>query len=162
MLLEVILCVLTTALSSELVGYFFHRAAHRPWSGALYRSHMQHHLETYPPSRLQTEKYIPSATSFLWWYIIPALPWAVAQFFFLPLYLWVASLITTGIIAYLNLYFHDAFHVTKHWMSEFRFFKGLKVMHDLHHRNMRKNFGIWCLIWDRVFKTLKRPAFSRS
>lgn len=54
-----------------------------------------------------------------------------------------------------NDFAHDAFHVRRHTLLKYRWFKRLCALHYLHHRDMRANYGIVTFFWDRVFGTLR-------
>lgn len=51
---------------------------------------------------------------------------------------------------------HDSFHVKKHFLSRvIPTYEIMRRYHFIHHVNMKKNFGIYSFVWDRIFQTFK-------
>lgn len=148
-----------TFLVGSLVGYAIHWLLHQRWSGVLYRSHMNHHLKQYPPKRLLSDVYRSSGADSGWLVFTPF----VAGYVFLTVWVlswfgvpwWVhAILITeTAVVGYLHGYVHDGLHVRGHLLEKVPGFEKLRALHAAHHRNMRKNLGIFWFGWDRVLGT---------
>lgn len=155
--------LLVLALSvvvGSLVGYFVHRAIHHKWTGPLYRGHMEHHLELYPPGRMTTDSYEVAK----WYNSGPVLftPAAVLLIGLIGLAFWLLGVhlqhfveFSVGLVAFgfLNDYVHDSMHLRRHWLQRFRFYRNLRRLHFKHHVDMTKNFGIVAMQWDDVFKT---------
>lgn len=147
-------------LGSELIGYLYHRLAHEPGT-ALYHAHMRHHLEAYPHTDfMSVERYRDTGTSsFTIWFIPVFLLFVSVQFLLLPMPLFWFALATTCFSAAMNIYVHDAVHVSSMSMDS-GWFKWARLRHFVHHRNMKRNFGIWMFLFDRLFRTLKEPELS--
>ena len=157
MFLAVLFTILVTYVVAELIGYLFHRAAHIPGT-KLYKSHMMHHLDAYPPSRFASEKYISiGGNSFVYWFIPLFLLFLGAQFLILSPIMFGVSAATTGLVAFVNFYVHDTYHLSGNPFAGTKFFKRLTDYHHVHHRNMKKNFGIYSFFIDRLFGTFRSP-----
>jgi len=144
----------------SFVGYWIHRALHKPWAGPFYRGHMEHHLELYPASRLTSETYELKR-----WYhsgsvlftpgAILLLTVNAVVMWLLGVSLWHFTVFGVGLVGFglLNDWVHDAFHLREHKLQKLSYFRKLRRKHFQHHFNMEKNFGIVSLHWDSVFKT---------
>lgn len=156
MIVQLVTTVAASFVASELIGYLFHRLAHVPGT-SLYKSHMVHHLETYPHERFLSDKYIHAGRhSFVIWFVPVFLLTLAVQWFMLPFYLFVPAMATTSLVAWFNSRTHDAFHVRR--AREGETFSWMRRSHEVHHRNMRWNFGIYWFFWDRVFGTFRKPS----
>lgn len=149
-----------SVLVGSIVGYFVHRAMHRKWMGPLYRGHMEHHLELYPKGRLTSDKYTIAK-----WYNSGPVLFTPAALLVIALgglacwalggSLWLFGVFSAGLVVFglVNDYVHDSFHLRRHWLHRYRFYKALRRQHFEHHNDMTKNFGIVLMQWDSVFKT---------
>ncbi len=155
-----IAALILSVVVASFVGYFVHRAIHKPWTGPLHRGHMEHHLEVYPKERLTSESYELKK----WYHSGPVLftPAAVVVILLGGSACWLAGIplmsfaaFSGGLVAFgfLNDYVHDSFHLRRHWLQRFRHYRRLRRWHFKHHVDMTKNFGIVDMMWDHVFKT---------
>lgn len=151
-------------LVSLIIATFFdhvvHWALHQRWAGIAHRAHMEHHLELYPPGNLSSDTYrvakwyhrgallftpptlaILGAAGGLVW--LTRAPW------------WVLAVFAGFVVSFalVNDWFHDSFHVRKHPLMRFRWYRKLRKLHYLHHNDMATNFGIVTLAWDVAFGT---------
>jgi len=151
---------LLSIVVGSLVGYFVHRALHKPWAGPLYKGHMEHHLEVYPKDRLTSETYELKK----WYHSGPVLftPAAIVLILLGGLTCWIVGVslvdfaaFAGGLVAFgfLNDYVHDSMHLRRHWLQRFRYYRKLRRLHFMHHVDMTRNFGIVAMQWDDVFKT---------
>lgn len=150
---------------AEVLGYIVHRLLHSHKIARLTNLHMIHHQEIYPPRHLRSESYIspPNGRVLgvgLEWLVpislvtVPAI-WCLGLLGFSVVYIGVfvlAALLWTSIFL---SYMHDAFHIRKIWLLRSTWFKRLRKLHDLHHLDMRKNFGICSFTMDRLLGTFK-------
>lgn len=162
MITAIVVAFVTYWLTS-LLGYAVHWAIHKRWSGPFNKSHMAHHVRLYPPGDLESPEYRSAgseASTFT--FIIAFLP-----VMSIPVLLWylnvisivhaIAAIIIMIIVGVVSDVIHASFHVTDHWLSRMiPCHARMKELHFVHHRNMRKNFGIYSFLWDRLFKTLKQ------
>ncbi len=160
--------ILLAVVLGSLSAYVIHWVMHRSWSGPLYRSHMEHHQVHYPPSDLySTGKYRSSGWSSGWLTFTPivALSWLGILAFMRLLHLGALGqgivLAVFAVLGWAHGYVHDAFHVSDHRLGRFAWFQRLRLLHEPHHFDMRKNLGILWFGWDRVFGTFTRPADPR-
>ncbi len=140
-------------------GYLVHWLAHRPETGALYRGHMVHHTELYPPGAFLSERYLspPASKSFVLAFLPFAVSLVLAAFLMLPRWLAVLVTIETAIIGWASNYLHDAFHVQGFWLERLQWFGRLRRLHVQHHDDMRTNLGIFLWLWDRLLGTFHDP-----
>jgi sterol desaturase/sphingolipid hydroxylase (fatty acid hydroxylase superfamily) len=155
-----LVALVLSVLVGSIVGYFVHRAIHHEWAGPLYRGHMEHHLEIYPKGRLTSDKYTIAK-----WYNSGPVLFTPAALLVITLgalvcwvlggSLWLFGTFSVGLVAFglVNDYVHDSFHLRRHWLHRFSFYKPLRRQHFEHHNDMTKNFGIVVMFWDSVFKT---------
>ncbi len=157
-----LLIVVIAVTLGSLAGYWIHRALHEPWTGPFYRGHREHHEELYPTTRLTSERYEVSK----WYNSGPVLftPGAILLLIVGALVTWILGISMRHFVAFgvslvgfglLNDYIHDSFHLRKHFLQKFSYYRKLRRLHFLHHFNVEKNYGIVSLHWDAVFKTKK-------
>jgi len=157
MLLNILLTIIGSFLISETIGYGVHRLAHWPKSGGLYRDHLYHHFQAYPPGQYMTEKYLGDLkTSFLPYFVPVFILLNLTALAFLPWQLFVFFLTTSSIVALVNTYLHDSFHVSGHWLKRFSWHLHLSSVHLIHHHNVKRNLGIYWFGLDRIFGTFKK------
>lgn len=161
--MDFLLTITITWIVTELIGYIFHRLTHWSRMGALYDSHMTHHLKIYPPSNFFSDSYLKAGKdSFTIRFIPLFLGVVILEFWFLPLHLSVVALLTTSLCAFLNSYIHDSYHIRNHFLSKFRYYRRLRALHYLHHVQMSKNYGIYWLGFDKMAGTYKKGYSSPS
>lgn len=161
-MLSVLLVGLVTYLLTSLLGYVVHWAIHKPWAGRAYRAHRAHHIVLYPPGKLISDTYLSAGhqstvytflLAFAPLLLIPIVLWAVGWF---TLAHAAVAVLAMGAVGLLNDLIHDSFHVRDHWLSKvIPGYQRMRQLHFVHHVNMRRNFGIYSFIWDRIFGTLK-------
>lgn len=159
--MTILVGVLFSFAMTTALGHFVHWAMHQPWGGALYRAHSDHH-QRYKKDSFTKSTY-ESSNSFigfiLVFFLVVAIAHALAA---LQIVTWGttwAFLIATGTFAALTEIMHTAVHTDEkrlpEWLISNKFFSRIKMMHIIHHANVRKNFGILVFIWDRVFGTYR-------
>lgn len=156
MVTAIIVTAILTFFYSEAVGFFIHRLAHWPGSGKLFDNHLEHHSVAYPPGKFLSEEYLGDILTSFVPYFIPAFVITNGLAFLLlswPLGLTV--FLTTTLVSFANNIFHDSFHVKEHWLAKFRWHKKLRSIHFVHHRNVKKNLGIYWYGIDRIFGSFK-------
>jgi sterol desaturase/sphingolipid hydroxylase (fatty acid hydroxylase superfamily) len=82
---------------------------------------------------------------------------ATVAYMILPWYLFVPSIITMSLISFVNVVLHDSFHIKNHWLKRYRWHRRLAETHFIHHRNIKKNLGIYFYLFDRMSGSFKRP-----
>lgn len=157
-----LLVLFASLVIASLFGHLIHWVIHQRWSGPFHRSHMEHHLELYPPGDLLSETYRASK-----WYhsgtflftpplvVILAVTGGLSWWAGVPL--WALVTFGTTLVGFglLNDFVHDNSHVRGHWLNRFAWFRKARDIHFVHHRNMRKNFGIFYFGWDKLFGTYR-------
>ncbi len=128
----------------------------------MYRRHMRHHLDLYPPGDLVSDSYRSAGGDSLAVTFAPFfIALIAAQVVLLPALLWVPMAGTTGLVALWESYVHDSFHLRRHWMSRWGWWRRARGLHMVHHRRMSRNFGISGSGWDRLFGTLDHQGPGR-
>lgn len=162
-MLSALLVGIVTYLLTSLLGYVVHWTIHQRWAGAAYKAHRAHHIDLYPPGRLISDTYLSAGKqSTVYTFLL-----AFAPLLLLPIVLCLAGVFTWGMalsavlamgaVGLLNDVIHDSFHVKGHWLG--RIIPGygrMRELHFVHHVNMKRNFGIYSFIWDRIFRTYRR------
>ncbi len=141
---------------TEAVGYLIHRLLHSRWSGALHRSHMNHHLTQYPPDDYLSETYRQAGTdNTAYRFVVAGVILAGLALWLTPLWLALPIMINMAAIGFVNSYVHDATHISNHWLESFPHFWYLRELHRVHHIEMGKNFGIVTFFTDRIARTFR-------
>ena len=168
--------ILGSLILAEFYGYWLHVLLHSYWIPTLSRSHMNHHILSYPSGKNQRSKdYIKETGNDilifgvgLEW-LLPAvvlLVFTVAAEWFIGLSLAQITLSVSTIIIYTIFLFsilHDTFHVKDHPILKIKWLKKWYLksrrLHDIHHHYidddglMNKNYGIAFFFFDRLFKS---------
>lgn len=161
-MLLILLTILITYAVVSLFGYFVHKALHQPWTGKFNTSHMAHHVKLYPSGDFLSEEYRDAGKDDTFWtFAIVSLPIIFTPIILfllgLSLHLTIISVIEMLLIGWLNNFIHSCMHIRDHWLSRLPiikfFFVRWRRLHELHHDDMQKNFGIFSFNWDRIFKT---------
>lgn len=158
-----LLILVGTFAVGTLVGWFVHWMMHRPWSKWLYKSHMTHHLKTYPPNDLLSEQYRSAGADNGVFVFVPIITFACVllcvALYFLGISLSTLILVC-GIIAVLGAghdLLHTQYHLKDSKLNRFKWFQRLRAVHFYHHRRMNRNLGIIFMGWDRVLRTFRNP-----
>lgn len=159
---QVLLTIPISFVVISLFGYWTHRFLHSSMSGALYRSHMTHHLRLYPPSDyMSIDEYRDpgndnTAHIFLMLGLpLLAVPVGLLLFHIIGWPVFITIAISTLIFGGLHNYLHDRFHIEKTWMRKYYWFQKLIWLHFIHHCEMGTNYGIYFFLFDRLFKTFR-------
>ena len=149
-------------VGTSLFGYFVHRALHEPWMGRFHVKHMTHHEVLYPADDFFSEEYRSAGKdSTFWTFALMGLPILIVP----PVAAWMGLVsLTTGFILMAEVILlgvahdviHDKLHIKDTLLKYFPTFQKWVKLHQVHHVDMTKNFGIFSFVWDRVFKTLKQ------
>jgi sterol desaturase/sphingolipid hydroxylase (fatty acid hydroxylase superfamily) len=144
-------------LLTTFLGFVIHWFFHQPFAGRFYKAHLNHHEKQYPPNDLVSDEYRNAGkdnTVFLFLIIAaPILITIVLMMIFsvIPFILGLLTLIEVSVIGYVYNAMHDAFHLRKSVWNRFPGFEKLRMLHFIHHQNMKVNFSIFWFFWDRVF-----------
>lgn len=142
---------------SEVAGYFWHRfVEHRGKLGDKVReAHIHHHYVAYPAEKIRRSGDYISSNSWSW-YVLAAfvsilvlgISYVVGQL------LGGIAVILCGALygKYVINTMHEAFHISRHPLDFFAWFRRLRLYHDIHHL-INGNYGIVFMTMDRVFGT---------
>ena len=150
-----------TFVFATLFGHVLHWMIHQPWTGRLYRAHRAHHFDLYPPSDYTSDKYRGAGTdSTVFTFALLGAPLvlfpaAAGLLGWVPVSWSIACVLTLLAVGFLNDYIHDSFHLNRHWLHGYDFYKRMDDLHYHHHVDTSKNFGIFLFVWDRVFGTFE-------
>lgn len=156
-MLNLLLTIVGSFLYAELLGHVVHRLAHVSYSGGLNRSHMNHHQMYRVEDFLDSSYRSAGADSFGRKFVVPAAVSVVAAFSLLPLHLFLVAAAVFALVGVANEAVHRSIHVRGAWLERFMWFRKLRNIHVVHHRNMRANFGIVFFLYDRIFETFSEP-----
>lgn len=140
------------------LGYITHRWFHSKSSGVFFTAHMNHHLKQYPKNDLLSEKYRDAGKDNTFYYFLLVFsPFIISAIYLATVNFWLGLiiLIEMAAVSALNDRLHDAFHIKDTFLKRFDFFRKLRRLHFIHHRDMSSNYGIFSFAWDKVFKTFK-------
>jgi len=156
----IVALVFSFALTTAL-GHIVHWAMHQPWCGPLYIAHSDHH-QRYKKDSFTKSAY-ESSSSFIGFVIVFFIVAGIATVLTtLQIVTWKSTsmfLLATAVFAALTEIAHTAVHTDERKLpkiiAENFFFQRIKLMHIIHHANVKKNFGILVFIWDRILGTFK-------
>lgn len=139
-------------LAHDFYFYWAHRFMHLP--GVYERVHKVHHLST-NPSPLAAFAFHPLEAA------IEALGF-VFMLTLAPLH-WSAFLLVSTYMMATNVMGHLGYELFPHGFSDNRFVNWLNTAtsHNQHHRTYRYNYGLYTLIWDRLFGTV-HPKYDAA
>jgi len=159
-MVAVVFVTIATFLYGTFVGWVFHWVLHQRWSGLLYRSHTAHHLN-YPATDLLSSPYRDTGKNNGLLFFVPAI--AVAMLFFFaglyllgfgwPVFAWV--FVESIAIGTAHEWLHVRMHLSDPVYMKSNFFRKVRLLHFYHHRNVKKNLGIFWFGWDRLFNTYR-------
>ena len=166
-MLLVLLAIFLGLVYTDLVGYFSHKLLHSGKIDFLYRLHMEHHITQYPPRDLRSDTYRTTPQKKIFGagpeWALPIgsimLVTAVIMAFLVPWWFMLAffgSALGYALVAYSWL--HDQFHLkdpSDFLTLSYSWFTQSRHLHDVHHHNMRKNYGIGSYWLDKLFGTYK-------
>lgn len=162
-MLNFIFALIISLILSSLFGHAIHWILHQRWSGPAHRGHMEHHLELYPPTSLTS----PAYKAAKWYHQGPVLftpaflillgaACGLTYTLVIPTWLTITFGLTMFTFGLFNDFMHDSFHIEHHFLHNLvPGYDKMRERHFLHHRNMRRNFGIVSFFWDRVFGTFR-------
>ncbi|WP_306250981.1 sterol desaturase family protein [Parvularcula sp. IMCC14364] len=148
-LIWLILQVPVVLLIQDFYFYWMHRIVHEP---AFYnRVHKTHHLSTNPSPF--------SAFAFHPFEAVLEIAILLVLVFIIPLH--AIALITAGLLSLVyNVYGHLGYEVMPRFLanSPFGYWLNKSAYHNQHHRTYRYNYGLYTVIWDRLYGTLHPKA----
>lgn len=151
-------------LSLLFLGYGIHWCFHREWSGIFFRKHRKHHDILYPPDQFISSKYRdPGSDNSVILFSVAFSPFVLSLlvitiFHIIPPLLGILMLGEMAIVATINNYLHDSFHLEKSIWHRWPGFTKLRQLHLMHHINQSSNYGIFNFWCDRFFGTYKERA----
>jgi sterol desaturase/sphingolipid hydroxylase (fatty acid hydroxylase superfamily) len=141
--------VLTSLTQAALHRWLGHTRA----GGSLHRIHAGSHHTIYTGTRMLSRRYDEDEVSITPFFLAPAV--AVVAFFLwlLPLRSVIALAVGIGISYAAHVYLHAHYHLSTSWLRRYAWFRRLRRLHAIHHRDGTKNFGLISFFWDRTFGT---------
>lgn len=142
---------------TEGMGYLIHRLLHSRWMGSLHKAHMNHHLIQYPPGNYLSYQYRPAGTdSTVYRFVVAGVILAGLALWLTPIWIALPIMGNMAVMGFINSYVHDATHIKGHWLERFDAFLKWRKIHETHHNNMSKNYGIVTFFADRVAGTYQK------
>lgn len=161
---NVLLTIIITYFIVSTFGYIVHKSLHFSFTKRFNVSHMVHHLKMYPSGDYLSSKYRSAGKDDTFWtFALLSVPVVLTPiilgFLGIPLLLVAISLFEMLFLGWLNNYLHTCFHIKNHWLSRFfltkYYFNKWSRLHEIHHDDMYKNYGIFSFFLDRLFGTYK-------
>jgi sterol desaturase/sphingolipid hydroxylase (fatty acid hydroxylase superfamily) len=155
----IIVILISAWIIMILLGHLAHMAFHQKWAGIFHQAHLNHHNIQYPPSDMLSEKYRNAGTdNTTIYFAIIFSPLIIGNilltiFGIVPIIIGVGIFLEMLTVSLLNIFIHDALHITNGFWHRFKFFKNLQKLHFVHHIDQTKNFGIFNFFWDKAFGT---------
>jgi sterol desaturase/sphingolipid hydroxylase (fatty acid hydroxylase superfamily) len=156
-----IVILIVSLIVMTLLGHLVHMAVHSPKTGIFYKAHADHHFRQYPPNDLVSTKYRNAGANSTTIYFLFIFSPLIISVLFLTIFgvistfLGIGLLIDMAIVSYFNSAIHDALHIEQSFWHRFWFFKRVQYLHNIHHFDTSKNFGIFYFFWDKLFGTYK-------
>lgn len=152
----IFLTILLSYFYAEVLGYVIHRYAHKQDSPLL-EDHMIHHLELYPPNDFYSEEYRSAGSAnFIFYFIPPVLATFTLLLLFLPLYLFIISVIIMLSVGLINDQIHTQYHLFNSKLNKYKWFQNKRNYHIKHHSHLNKNYGLVASWMDRIFRTIRK------
>lgn len=149
----------------QTAGYVVHKALHHPLLGKIHETHDIHHKQMYPPEDyLVPGEYreVPNEAQPFKYYAAAAIPLIAAAFFFLPLTMATALTAELILVAWVNDWLHQKFHIEGFWMERYTWFNELRDLHWHHHVDVRENLGIFFWLPDKILGTYSESISTPS
>ena len=145
----VIVLIFLTIIATEGFAYIWHRfIAHTDYILAIGETHNIHHS-----ANMQHE----ADEDFIWLLFLMILSELAAgvsiMLAILPETIVMIALATSILVLFWNWWIHRAYHVDKHWLNTYDWFRREKRRHYLHHYQTDKNYGIASHFLDRIMGT---------
>lgn len=155
----IIVILIFSFIIMTLLGHLVHMAAHKPWSKIFYIAHRDHHNLQYPPSDLISDKYRSSGgNDTTIYFALIFSPLIIGNIVLtilgiIPIIFGIGFFLEMATISWLNVVIHDGVHLHQSFWHRFWFFERLQKLHNIHHQDQSKNFGIFYFVWDKLFGT---------
>ena len=154
--------------------HVWHLAAHQRWlCPPMYKVHMYHHWQVYPPSRFLSRVYTndKEGRTNLGSVLHDGPLYVGMGGNVLALYLWgmidiyggAAGFATYAFVGSFANWLHHAFHIEGHFVERFVYFHDLRALHYTHHQGTaRHNYGFLDFSGDTVTGTVRPGDYSLS
>lgn len=117
--------------------------------------HYDHHLEVYPVEKIRRPPEYISSKSWSWYVLAAIVSIVVLSASFALGHFADGIAVVLGGALYGHFvvnYLHEAFHIIGHPLERYRWFRRLRLYHDIHHL-VNGNYGIAFMVMDRFFGT---------
>lgn len=125
-------------------------------------SHIDGHHTIYSRGRLVQPEYSDEDKSITILYVLPAFMAVAPAFMVFPLaFAWG---FTTGIVlSYaLHVFLHAQYHLSDALFRDQKWFRTLRMLHMVHHRQQDRNYAVIDLYWDKLMGTYAPPNPRRE
>lgn len=146
-----------TFFGVTLIGHVVHWAMHQRWSGPMFRAHLVHHAK-YSLHSMESETYrSPGKADGLFTFVpicafILLCTWALFRAFHFNPWIFALVFVEGTALGVLHESVHNATHLKNHWFHSIGAqYWHLRKLHRIHHRHVRKNYGIIWHGWDKLF-----------
>ena len=142
--------------------YWVHRMSHQKWAGYIYRLHMDHHLNMYPPEKpIDTYPYKTSENTFLTkgflGSLVPITSIITSIYYYVPYYYNHILILEFTTLLLISNHLHEQYHIEGSYLEKYPWFLENREYHHIHHRLFRYNFmlGGFDATMDRLGRTIK-------
>jgi sterol desaturase/sphingolipid hydroxylase (fatty acid hydroxylase superfamily) len=157
---EVLAVALGTYYLAALIQTVLHQAlGHHRQGGKFFRAHLGNHHAIY--SRIFTTKsYIDEDESLTVYYLAPVAICSALAFWLLPLPFAVTVLSAFLFSFTAHVYVHVQYHLEDSVLERSRWFRRRRYLHQLHHEQPNRNFGVMEFFWDRLLGTYTSTSIA--
>ena len=141
----------------HFIEYSLHKLGHSSYSGYINKTHKNHHIIYYPPTKLMD--ILPYKTGYIYGIsdgLITFGPLLLLLFsiFYYFLNTYYFNRITPQILlfAYTQDYIHTHIHIKDSWLERYQWFHNIRERHFIHHRQYNRNLNIIDPTIDRIMK----------
>jgi sterol desaturase/sphingolipid hydroxylase (fatty acid hydroxylase superfamily) len=159
-LIELSTVAVSTYYLAALVQMVLHMTlGHKRQGGPFFRAHLGNHHAIY--NRIFTSKsYIDEDESLTVYYLSPIVICSALGFWLLPMAFALTVLGSFFFSFAAHVYVHVQYHLEDSVLERFKWFRQRKYLHQLHHEQPNRNFGVMEFIWDRVLGTYTSTSIA--
>lgn len=146
---------------ATLIQTLLHRAVgHRRAGGRLCRAHMLNHHAIYRRT-YTAPAYLDEEQSLTVYYLSPIAACTALAFWLLSPLFAVTVLAAFLLSMAAHAYVHVQYHLDGSTLARFSWFRRRQRLHQLHHEQPNRNFGVLEFFWDRLLGTYTSQSIAK-
>ncbi len=150
--------IIATHLTVSCGQTVLHRwLGHKRVGGQFCRNHIAFHHTFYARGHLESAIYRGSGGINTSFFLVPIGLIATTLYFVLPMGLFLALILASGVSFGAHVMLDRAYHVRGSWLTRFAWFRRKQQLHFVHHLHANANFAVMDFFWDRAFRTFRKP-----